>query len=67
MWSLFSEPLEKQYYAGWFSRSWWLSVGCCLFAFALPILVLLSIGCTSPSPRLMELAPLLSSPAHPEF
>lgn len=45
MWSLFSEPIQKDYYAGWLSRSWCLSVACCVFAFVIPILVLISIGC----------------------
>lgn len=46
MWSLFSEPIEKEYYARCLSRSWCLSVACCLFAFVVPILILASIGCT---------------------
>jgi hypothetical protein len=45
MWSLFSEPIHKHYYASRLSRSWSLSVACCLFAFLIPILVLISIGC----------------------
>ena len=46
MWTLFKEPIEKEYYVKSLSRSWLLSTACCLFAFIIPLLVLISIGCT---------------------
>lgn len=46
MWNLLSDPLEKRYLAGATSRAFLISAICCLFAFIIPVLVLISIGCT---------------------
>lgn len=47
MWTLLSDPLEKKYLAGATSRAFLISAACCLFAFIIPVLVLVSIGCTA--------------------
>jgi hypothetical protein len=49
MWQLESEAITKQYRSGLFSRAFLLSALCCIFAFVVPILILVSIGCTPPA------------------
>ena len=46
MWTVATERVSKTYYANANSRSFLLSLACCVFAIVVPALILLAIGCT---------------------
>lgn len=47
MWPIITQSLEKKYYVPILSRGFLISAACYIIAFLLPILILVSIGCTS--------------------